>query len=54
MWGFEMLFHRRLFGPHEHIHKRNHNFFHIHLPWKIGVLAQLVVTAMLWWTLIGA
>lgn len=49
MWGLEMLFKKKLFGPHDKIHSRNHNFLHIHLPYHLALVGQLVVSAVLWW-----
>lgn len=51
LWGLEKLFKRKLFGPHEKFHGRNHNFFHIRLPLWAGILLQAAVTAALWWRL---
>lgn len=48
MWGFELLLHRRLFGPFTKWHESNHNFLHIHLPLWLGLSLQAVVTVALW------
>lgn len=51
LWGLEKLFKRKLFGPHEKFHGRNHNFFHVRLPLAVGLVLQAIVTAALWWRL---
>lgn len=51
MWGLEKATGRRLFGPHERIHARNHNFFRVHLPLWLGLCLQASVTGFLWWRL---
>lgn len=48
MWGLEKALRRRLFGPHERIHKRNHNFFGIRLSFATGLAAQAVTTFVAW------
>lgn len=48
MWGTEMVFKRKLFGWFERLHSANHNFFHIHLPFRYGMPLQLAVAAVLW------
>jgi hypothetical protein len=51
MWGLEMSVGRKLFGVSEKLHSLNHNFFKIKVPSRIGIPAQLAVTAALWWWL---
>ena len=51
LWGLEKLFKRKMFGPHESFHGRNHNYFHVRLPLWAGLALQAAVTAALWWRL---
>lgn len=48
MWGLEKALRRRLFGPHERIHKRNHNFLGIRLSFAAGLATQAAVTFIAW------
>ena len=52
LWGLEKVFKRRLFGPHQRFHDRNHNFFHLPIPLWLGLLLQGAATSGLWWHLI--
>lgn len=52
LWGFEKLLRRTMFGPHEKFHNRNHNFFHIAIPWRVGVAMQAVVVTALWFAVL--
>jgi hypothetical protein len=49
MWGFERLVGRRLFGPLQVWHHRNHNRWQVRIPAWLGVPLQLAATAGLWW-----
>ena len=53
LWGLEKLFKKKLFGFHERFHLVNHNFFHIRLPFFVGILFQTAITFALWHSLIG-
>ena len=43
MWGLEKALHCRLFGPHERIHKRIHNFLGIRLSLTVGIIAAVAI-----------
>ena len=49
LWGLETVVGHRLFGPHYQFHKRNHNFFHVKIPFVAGLILQFVATVGMWW-----
>jgi hypothetical protein len=48
LWGLEKVLKKRLFGPLEKFHGMNHNFFHVRLPFWLGLVLQAALAAGLW------
>ena len=48
LWGLEKVFKRKIFGPHEAFHGRNHNFFHMRMPFALGLAVQGAIAGALW------
>lgn len=48
LWGLEIFFKRKLFGPHHKFHDRNHNFFRWKIPFVYGLCLQAVLTIGMW------
>ncbi|MEY4744925.1 MAG: hypothetical protein RL272_870 [Candidatus Parcubacteria bacterium] len=51
MWGLEKVFKRNLFGWHERLHHKNHNYFRVRMPLWAGLAFQGALTALLWYRL---
>lgn len=51
LFGIEMVFRRKLFGPLSDLHERAHGALNVRLPLRYGMPFQLALVAVLWFGL---